>query len=431
MQILEFSVCVIESFTVYIFFQKLFTPRACNRYFFIPTVIANTLVLYFFPNLNIIKSVVSILFNFLGSVILYKEKIYIKSAFSFLTVYIFYIADIIAANILSLFYDKQILEIFYGDFSFRIIICVITKLIDILIMVILYRLFKDVLFNIDRKMWILFNAVIAVFLIAAIGFITFYQYMRPDNGVALIYSVISILFFIMSIIVIYFFTYICSSFEERKRLYLLQSDYSTIEEKLLLQSENSEKLQKIRHDMRNHLINIKTLLSNNKIDESETLLSELIGEIDKIDVGISQISGNGVIDAIVSYKSTVCKNKGIKFEYSLSLLPKLFIDAIDISSVVSNLIDNAIEASEKTTEPYIRLKIFMHGNYLTIFVKNSFLGKEEINTAQGRLLTTKEDSTQHGYGIQIIEELSRKYDGECDWVTENGMFKINVILKNN
>lgn len=430
-QILEFSMCIIESFTVYIFFQKLFTPKACNRYFFIPTVIANTLVLYFFPSLNIIKSVVSIFFTFWGSVILYKEKIYIKSAFSLVTVYIFYIIDIIVANILSLFSDKQILEIFYGDFSFRIIICLITKLIDILIMVILYRLFKNVLFNIDRKMWILFNTVIAVFLTVGIGFITFYQYIQPDNGIALIYSVISILFFIMSIIVIYFFTYICSSFEERKKLYLLQSGYDAIEEKLLFQSENSEKLKKIRHDMKNHLVNIKTLLGNNKIDESEKLLSEVIGETDKITIGISQTTGNSIIDAIVSYKSTVCENKGIKFDYLLTVLPELSIDAIDISSVVSNLIDNAIEAAEKTSEPYIQLKIFMYSKYLTLYVRNSYLGEEEIETVQGRLMTTKEDTTQHGYGMQIIETLSQKYDGGCEWIMESGIFKINVIMKNN
>lgn len=430
-QILEFSMCVIESFSVYTFFQKLFTPRLYNKYFFIPTVIINTLVLYFFPSLNIVKSIVSILCVFLGSVILYQEKAYIKSAFSLITVYIFYIVDIILANILSMFSDKQILEIFYGDFSFRIIICLITKLIDIFIMVILYRLFKNVLFNIDKKMWILFNTVIAVFLAVASGFITFYQYIQPDNQSAMIYSVISILFFIMSIIVIYFFTYICSSFEERKKLYLLQSGYNAIEEKLLFQSENSERLQKIRHDMKNHLINIQTLLSNNKVEEIKQLLSEAIGETDKINIGITQATGNSIVDAIVSYKSTICKNKGIEFEYSLSVLPKLSIDAIDISSVVSNLIDNAIEATEKTNKPYIKLKIFMYSRYLTIYVKNSFLDNETLETAQGRLLTTKEDSTLHGYGMQIIETLSQKYDGGCEWIMKNGIFKMNVIMKNN
>lgn len=430
-QILEFSMCIIESLAVYIFFGKLFTPRQNSKYFFVPTVIVYTLVLHFFPSLNIIKSVVSILCNFLGGVILYKEKIYIKSAFSLVSVYNFYIVDVIIANILSLFSDKQIIEIFYGDFTFRIIICLFTKLINIFILIVLYRVFKNVILNTDKKMWILFNIVIAAFLAVTIGFITFYQYMQPDNGSAVTYSIVSILFFVMSMIVIYFFTYICSSFETKKKLYLLQSGYNAIEEKLLFQSENSEKLKKIRHDMKNHLISIKVLLEDDKINESEKLLSEVIGETDKINIGISQTTGNSIIDAIVSYKSMVCANKGIKFEYSLSLLPELSIDAIDISSVMSNLIDNAIEAAEKTPEPYIQLKIFMYGKYLTLYVRNSYLGKESVETVQGRLLTTKDDAAQHGYGMQIIEALSQKYDGECDWKTESGIFKINVIMKNN
>ena len=84
----------------------------------------------------------------------------------------------------------------------------------------------------------------------------------------------------------------------------------------------------------------------------------------------------------------MCKQK-IQFDYSLVPLPELSIDVIDISSVISNLIDNAIEATEKSSDPYIKVKITMYGKYLVIYVKNTYSEKKRLIPLKTVLLLPK------------------------------------------
>ena len=57
----------------------------------------------------------------------------------------------------------------------------------------------------------------------------------------------------MSIIVIHFFTSICTSYRQKEKMLLLQKSYDEVEERLLVQKQNADKLRKIRHDIRKHI----------------------------------------------------------------------------------------------------------------------------------------------------------------------------------
>lgn len=430
-QILNLSLCLIEYFSIYIFMHKLFVSRFTSL---IPMIIAatiNSLIIFSVPDFSTIKATICVASIFIGSCILYNTKPYIKSSFSITLIYSLYIIDVVIGNILSVTLDKQFLDVFYSDFSVRVIICIITKLINIAVMILIYKTFKKSGLNLEKKIWVLFNVVMLVFLIVTVMYMTIYPTTTQDSSSALLYMTVSISFLAMSIIVIYFFTSICTSFKQREKLYILQASHDSIEEKLSVQKQNSEKLQKIRHDMRNHLINTKILLESNDIDNANSLLNDIIGQTDNINISISQSTGNNIIDTIIAFKATVCENKNISFEYMLDVLPELKIDYADISSVISNLIDNAIEATEKTENAYIQLKITTHGSYVDIFVKNTYDGI--INTAeqQSILATTKNDTFFHGYGTKIIKEIAEKHDGNYSWKESGDFFITNVLLKYN
>ncbi len=430
-QILNLSLCLIEQFCMYIFMHRLFTSRFSSLAPMIIIGIINSLIIFSVPDFNAIKALISITTIFIGSSILYTAKPYIKLAFTTTLIYSFYIIDIVIGNILSTALDKQFLEVFYSDFSARVIICIITKLINIAVMVLIYKTFKKCGLNLEKRSWILFNIVMSVFLFVTVMYMTIYPSTAQDSQSALLYMLVSISFLAMSIIVIYFFTSICASFKQREKLYILQASHDSIEEKLSVQKQNSDKLQKIRHDMRNHLINTKILLENNDIDKASSLLNDIIGKTDNINISISQSTGNSIIDTIVAFKATVCENKNIAFEYKLDVLPELKIDYADISSVISNLIDNAVEAAEKTEKPYILLKIHTHGSYTNIFVKNTYNGNIHTTEQHNILATTKDDTCFHGYGTQIIKEIAEKYDGNYSWKESADFFITNVLLKYN
>lgn len=429
LECLNLSLCFIEFSMMYIFFEKLFKKRLHNKILPVAIPIINALIVYFIPDFSVTKSILCVLSVFSGCSILFKEKIYIRSVFSITMIYILYIIDIVIGNILSLILDQQVLEVFYGNFSCRLVSCLIIKLIDILAVIMLYRAFKKSSLNLSKRVWILFNIVMIVFLSVTVAYMNIYPEYNENQSLKLMFTAISISFLVMSIIVIYFFTYICASFQQSKNLYLLQTSYAAINEKLSVQLENNQKLHKIRHDIKNHLLNIRSLIDRNQVNDAVQLLNQVIGQTENISVGITQTTGNSIIDAVISYKATVCFNKDITFRYTLEKLPELSIDLIDISSVVSNLIDNAIEATEKTNDPCVQVSISNYNNYLVVFVKNSCNNTFTSDKDEKKLLSTKSDKSLHGYGMQIVNDIAVKYDGDCKWEISDGFFAVNVLLK--
>ena len=429
MDILEFALCLIDLATTYLFFQYILNARFSGLFPALLTAGINAVLVYFCSGFDIVyKSLIFVCLLVAGSTVLYRDKMLIRTALSMLTLYIFYIIDIIFGNICSLIFDQQFLDVFYSSFVNRLIVCLIIKIFDIIAFILIAKAFHKVELNLSSRIWGLFNVAIGVFLAITVAFIHIYSQASQNDLSALVYSIISVSFLAMSIIVIYFFTYVCSSFQQKQRLYVLQTNYSTMEEKLAVQTQNSEKLQKVRHDIKNHLMNIKTLLVSGDTHKATELLNEVMAQADDITISIDQSTGNSVLDAAISFKAAECKNREICFEYSLQALPPLHIDSVDISSVITNLLDNAIDAASKTPEPWVSLKILMHGSYLSVIVQNTF-ANDVVTSEKGALMSTKEASGEHGYGTQIITQIAQKYDGDFIWKSSNGVFQANVILK--
>ncbi len=254
-----------------------------------------------------------------------------------------------------------------------------------------------------------------------------YPQTAQSDDFKVIYLVVSLAFLIMSLIVIYFFTEICAYFHHQKRAFILESNYSILEEQMSLQSQMSKKLKIMRHDIRNHISNISFLLKKGAVDEAIQILEKIKGDTGKLNIGFLESTGNNIIDIIVSYKAAVCEKRNIKFKYRYEAIPKLKISAADISSLLSNLLDNAVEAAEKSEERFIELDILMYKNYLSVIVKNSFASYELNN--RGLLTSTKKDKEYHGYGMEIISEIAKKYDGRFSWESNGNTFISKAHVK--
>jgi len=426
--VLNFILCLIEYSCIMIFMHNLLVPRFRS---FIPltaVIAACSVIVNSLQEFSYLKIAVCLLVVFLGAHILFRAKAYIISAFAFTYLYMLCIIDVVSGNILSIVLNKEFLDVFYSDFGLRVMVCLSVKAINILILIAVYKAFKKTGLVIDKKSWILFNVVMFVFLLVTVIYMEIYPTTIQNENSARLYTIISASFFIMSIIVIYFFVSICMNFKQKEKMYLLQTSYELIEERLSVQKQNSDKLKKIRHDMKNHLINTRILIEKGDTGTAIALIDDIIGQTESISFSISQSTGDAIIDSVITYKAALCENKKIYFEYELSLLPEIKVDYADISSVISNLFDNAIEAAEKTHNPFIKLKITEHGSYINIFIKNRC---KDIEVSENNsLITGKEDADNHGFGTQIIKEISEKYDGTYSWKAEKEYFIANVILKN-
>ncbi len=194
--------------------------------------------------------------------------------------------------------------------------------------------------------------------------------------------------------------------------------------------EKTNEVRKIRHDFKDNLETAMLLIKENS-EESIEKASEIISAMEK-SINATKLpvyTENVVVNAIVGAKAEEASKKGITLETQIDVPKELSIESIDLNCVFLNLLNNAIEASEKLQkeEKHISLKSGIKAGYLFVKVENEF-NEVETNSA-GELITTKEDKENHGIGTSLLSEIAKKYDGEFETNQEENKFIAVVSMK--
>lgn len=181
----------------------------------------------------------------------------------------------------------------------------------------------------------------------------------------------------------------------------------------------------IRHDLKNHMFSIHTLIENRDMDEALNYISEIME-----DIGTRKdrsATGNTVIDSIVNFKLQEAEQSGIKSNLELKIPEKLDIPSFDMTVILGNLLDNAIKAVHEVKEnPYINLKIKFDKGRLMIQVDNPYAG--EIIEENGQILTTHDDKENHGIGLQSVKKAIQKYDGIMNIEYDENIFSVTLLI---
>lgn len=195
--------------------------------------------------------------------------------------------------------------------------------------------------------------------------------------------------------------------------------------------EKTNEVRRIRHDFKDNLETAKLLIKENS-DESIEKASEIISAMEK-SINATKLpvySENVVVNAIVGAKAEEAKRKGVIINAFIDVPKDLNIESIDLNCVFLNLLNNAIEATEKLEyeEKQILLKSKLKAGYLFVKTENQFIG---ISTDEkGDIVTTKTDKDNHGIGTSLIKEIAKKYDGDFTTEINGNMFIACVNLKN-
>ena len=429
MLVLDFFLSLIENAIIFIFSDHLLQKRFKSKVTWMVASLICSTVSFFFTDLNFyLKSAFSIVLLMLSFCILYKDSIFIKIGIVVTSLYFLYITDIIIGNILTISMGKQLYSVFYSNFINRMIVCIAIKPVNSILFLIIYKMFSKVELELTKKKWILYDIIVTVFMAISIMFIQLYSFSETDMFTSFLFMGISTVFFIMSIIVIYFFTEICSSFQKEKKLYAIQSSFDSMHNIIVMQNHTNSQLQKIRHDMKNHILSVNQLFEEGNDAEAHRLLLQTIDFVSNIDFNLSSRTGNSLIDAKIASIVARCASEGIEFNYTLETLPELKITLLDLSALLSNLFDNAIEASRKSEHPHVEVKIFSYKQYIYINMINSFSG--ELKKEKSNLFSTKPNKQEHGYGTKIIKEICENNNGIFTWKYKNNQFISNIIILN-
>ena len=194
----------------------------------------------------------------------------------------------------------------------------------------------------------------------------------------------------------------------------------------MFQKTKSTEIRKIKHDMNNNLTAISVLLDDNDIPKTISYINELTSRINSI--GNTIKTGDSIIDAIINYKITVSKEFNIDFKTDIAVLPQLDYNSTDLCAIISNLLDNAIEATIKLEENKrsISIKMFTYKNYVTIIIKNSHAN--EIKISDNLINTSKDNDIIHGFGLKSVSAAVLKYSGLFKISNDENTFQAEVML---
>jgi sensor histidine kinase regulating citrate/malate metabolism len=179
-----------------------------------------------------------------------------------------------------------------------------------------------------------------------------------------------------------------------------------------------ESIRSIKHDMRNHLMVIASYLNSGDTASAKAYTSEILDKLNSVHSYIE--TGNSLMNHILNEKLNLARSKGIAVKAEIENLSFSQMESIDFSALLSNMLDNAVEASEKEPSPEIIVKITRKRNYETVLVKNRI--GNSILKDNPDLSSSKADSSAHGMGVPQIKSVCEKYGGMCDFYEEDGFF---------
>ena len=249
------------------------------------------------------------------------------------------------------------------------------------------------------------------------------------DAMVLLYCIASV---ITIIVVIVLYHDIKTKQEENMQAGLLAAQAGNIRKHIKHVESLYNDIRSIRHDMANHILVLERLYAGNKAHEAAAYSAKLKDNLNMEAGGIK--SGNPVTDVILQEVKEEAGKAGVRFCSEFYYPEGAGIDVFDISIILNNALQNALENTDRDNRDSIgstgsiSVISYRRNNAYMIEVKNSFKGNLDWNEENGLPLTSKDEKECHGYGLPNIRRIAGKYSGDMDIVLSDGEFCLCIML---
>lgn len=187
--------------------------------------------------------------------------------------------------------------------------------------------------------------------------------------------------------------------------------------------QSTESMRLLKHDFKNHLLMLDKMYETEKNDEAKGYINQVLSGMEH---GAFSNSGNFIIDSILNFKLRSLSEQGTTLSISVNVEQTINILACDLTTILSNLLDNAITATLNSDKKILEIGISTKLDNLIILVDNSYDGK--IAVENGEYKSTKPFSASHGIGLTSVRKTLQKYDGNLKIDYTSDMFSVSVII---
>ena len=210
--------------------------------------------------------------------------------------------------------------------------------------------------------------------------------------------------------------------EEKRQALAMKINLEQQKKHYEVRKTSIEAVRRQYHDVKNLALYLKKAPGKEQV---EVRLQEMLSDMAGIETLIE--TGNEALDIILADKLERCRQKGIPCQVMMDGALFSFLDPLDLVAMMGNILDNAIEASEKCAKEkrFIRLRSAQRAGLVLLSAENSCLEQLRVSSLPG---TDKADRENHGFGLKNIQDTARRYDGEMHCEAEAGTFTLTLLF---
>lgn len=476
--ILLFVVCIFEAYCLQYLFSGFIEPKVKNKIVgkvgislaWILLWFSDSLLFNFSDGSFLVQSNISLLLRtlilFIFSVFWYKDSI-LRKAFLviqflaireltlFCTYSLLYGYDILLKCLIGM-WSSEMIEVENYQFASNLIMSIVIIVIEIIRCLLLYFSVKKIVRSFSYKenmeKEVLYYSLPAIAgILVSILLRQLITTTMSETGVniyekyPLLYVIAPMITFILlvaDIICFKMYQDMIGLQKERAEKIIIQNQIMQMQNAMLEMDCLYDGVRRIRHDMKNQmtvlqsLLQEKGILADSKNEELRIYIEDMFGAIDQTETKIR--TGNTVCDAIINNKFHVAENEieniRVNADY-FTMKEEIGIKAYDIGIILNNGLDNAIEACKRLRkknrdiDTFITIRSFRNGKMHFIEIANSFDGTIHFDKASGYPVSTKENKELHGIGLKNVKKCAIKYGGDIDFIVKDNIFILSVMIK--
>lgn len=351
------------------------------------------------------KQIVIIIVFIIGSIVIGKKSL--KNAVIVSTLFDFIF---LAADMITILIDRDVFQIdMNGQSHIDAFVTLMSKSVLLIFVLIFKKIGSNRCFHISGNRDVLFFSVFPLISSGAIaGVLKCGVGLKSESEIQFAWVVLVSLI-AMNILIIFFMDDLAEKAMLKQERLIFEMDakrqqemYNSWEEKIMQQ-------RSISHEYRNNLLYMSALLEQGDYGKLSDYLKEVSGAHMR---GMDVINtNNSVINVIMNTKYYEAKKAGASFICKINNLSGITMKETDIILLLSNLLNNAIEAVQKCLgKRVIKVKIVIENNKFIMSVRNTFNG--EIKKDGDKFKTTKKEKSElHGIGIKNVIRIVEKYHG--------------------
>jgi len=233
--------------------------------------------------------------------------------------------------------------------------------------------------------------------------------------------------FFLNFLIFYFYGELISLYQNKIEKEIYQVQLKAYSNQFNLLENQANTMKTFKHDIINHLISLSSFLDNSDVESAVSYLKEMHQIILSKDEYV-KIS-NPAISSIMNYRIGEAHRLDINVKHDISTPDILNVSTVDLTAIIGNLFDNAIEALTQIEGDREIIFSFTYENGLiNIAMENEFLGDILFNGEE--ILTTKSNKSEHGLGLLSVRNSVIRYNGVMEVTTNSNTFRVDIMMYN-